>query len=432
MSKSWKIVTLEDAARWGSGGTPSRSESSYYGGDIPWVKTGDLNNHELHEASEYITDEGLKNSSAKIFPSGSVGIAMYGATIGKTALFKIDAATNQACAVATAYKGVSNRFLHYYLQSQKQNFIEKGKGGAQPNISQGVIKQHPFPLPPYSEQQRIVAQLDQLMACHTKVKAVLDEFPEQLKRFRKAVFQSAFNKNYETKQLSDLAEIIGGVTKGRKLEGKETITLPYLRVANVQDGYLNLDTVKEIEVLPKDLEKYRLLIGDVLFTEGGDRDKLGRGTVWENEIPHCIHQNHIFRARVIDSNLLLPQFLSYYRQSPDGKEFFFLNGKHTTNLASINKSVLSRLPVPVPSVDQQRKIVDRIEALLAVENQLRLQHASLKSKLDSFPQALLAKAFRGELVEQDPNDEPAEKLLQRIKAARQALESKKKTTRKKK
>ncbi len=105
-------------------------------------------------------------------------------------------------------------------------------------------------------------------------------------------------KGWEEAALTDVAEIVSGVTKGRKLGGKQTVFAPYLRVANVQDGYLNLSEIKEIEVLPTDIEKYRLLDGDILLTEGGDPDKLGRGTVWREHIEGCIHQNHIFRVRI--------------------------------------------------------------------------------------------------------------------------------------
>ena len=105
-------------------------------------------------------------------------------------------------------------------------------------------------------------------------------------------------KEWKEIKLKEISEIVSGVTKGRKLTGKSTIFVPYLRVANVQDGYLDLTEIKDIEVLPSDIEKYALQDGDILLTEGGDPDKLGRGTVWNGQIPMCIHQNHIFRVRV--------------------------------------------------------------------------------------------------------------------------------------
>ena len=162
LPKGWKKTVLGKVSSWSSGGTPSRGVSLYYNGIIPWIKTGDLNDGILTESSEFISEEGLKNSSAKLFPKDSVAMAMYGATIGKVAILGIEASTNQACAVAKPSDLIINKFLFYFLKSQKREFVEKGKGGAQPNISLTVIKNHAINLPPLPEQQRIVAKLDAL------------------------------------------------------------------------------------------------------------------------------------------------------------------------------------------------------------------------------------------------------------------------------
>lgn len=151
----WVETTLDNIADWGSGGTPSRKNEDYYGGDIPWVKTGDLGEKIIKKPSEYITELGLKNSSAKLFPKGAVAIAMYGATIGKASILGIDATTNQACAVGNPKPNVTtSEFLYYFLLNEKDVFVAKGKGGAQPNISQGLIKEHVVYLPPVAEQKR--------------------------------------------------------------------------------------------------------------------------------------------------------------------------------------------------------------------------------------------------------------------------------------
>ncbi len=133
-------VCVGQVTRWLSGGTPSRSVPSFYEGNIPWIKTGDLGPRVINDVSEFISEEAVKNSSAKFFPKGSIAIAMYGATIGKTSILGIDATTNQACGVGNPIKGLtSTDFLYYLLRNEKDRFIAKGKGGAQPNISQGLI-----------------------------------------------------------------------------------------------------------------------------------------------------------------------------------------------------------------------------------------------------------------------------------------------------
>ena len=175
--ESWKKLTLKDVAKWGSGGTPSRKHPEYYTGDIAWVKTGELNNEYLYETEEHITPEAIKNSSAKLFPKETVIIAMYGATIGQCAILGIEATTNQACACAVAKPIIDNKFLFSYLLSQKANFINLGKGGAQPNISQTILKDYPITLPTLIEQQSKEA-----------AEAVL----EQIDLMKKAILAKAF------------------------------------------------------------------------------------------------------------------------------------------------------------------------------------------------------------------------------------------------
>ena len=188
----WVETTLDNIADWGSGGTPSRNNEDYYGGNIPWVKTGDLGDKLIIKPSEYITELGLKNSSAKLFPKGSVAIAMYGATIGRTSILGIDATTNQACAVGNPKPNITTSdFLYYFLINEKDDFIAKGKGGAQPNISQALIKEHVVYFPPFAEQKEIVDRLDKLLAQVEATQAHLARIPDIIKRFRQSVLATA-------------------------------------------------------------------------------------------------------------------------------------------------------------------------------------------------------------------------------------------------
>lgn len=162
---SWVTSTLGETFRWSSGGTPSRSNKGYFQGDIPWIKSGELPDGLIDSVSEKITEDAIVNSSAKVFPKDSVAIAMYGATIGKTGILACDAATNQAVAVAEKNDDVDSRLLFYFLQASREQFVNLGKGGAQPNISQTVIKALPFLYPPGPEQVEIVEEIESALHC---------------------------------------------------------------------------------------------------------------------------------------------------------------------------------------------------------------------------------------------------------------------------
>lgn len=174
LPKGWIWTILGSVGIWQAGGTPSRSNKSYFGGNIPWLKTGDLNDGYISEIPESITEEAVANSSAKINPIGSVLIAMYGATIGKLGILTFPASTNQACCVCIKYFAITQSYLFYFLLSHRAAFIAKGGGGAQPNISKEIIVNTVIPLPPLAEQQRIVAKIEELFSVLDNIQNALE------------------------------------------------------------------------------------------------------------------------------------------------------------------------------------------------------------------------------------------------------------------
>ena len=168
--ESWKWVRLEDIGNWGSGATPSRTNSEYYGGKIPWLKTGDLNDGYITDVPEFITELALEKTSVRLNPIGSVLIAMYGATIGKLGILKEPMTTNQACCACIPFNGIYNVYLFYFLMAYRMRFIKMGEGGAQPNISREKIINSICPLPPLAEQKRIVARLEELLPLCDRLK----------------------------------------------------------------------------------------------------------------------------------------------------------------------------------------------------------------------------------------------------------------------
>lgn len=320
-----------------------------------------------------------------------------------------------------------------------------------------------IPFPPIAEQKRIVTKLDSLFAHTRRARQELDHIPKLIERYKQAILSAAFRgdlttdwrkennqiinakkflidsgimpcKDVELSPLpdtwiwaltGDLCNIKSGVALGKKRSlGTELIELPYLRVANVQKGWLNLSEIKTILVTQKEAELLYLQSGDILMNEGGDRDKLGRGHVWNGQIENCIHQNHVFRLR-LKSQKISPFYISYYANEL-GQQYFIGQGKQTTNLASISMSKLSRFPVPVAPPEEMQVILQLIEKELKKIEILKQEVSKAYKFLDRLEQSTLAKAFRGEIVPQDPNDEPASILLERIQKERESQQKPKK------
>jgi type I restriction enzyme S subunit len=219
--------------------------------------------------------------------------------------------------------------------------------------------------------------------------------------------------------LEGLADVRTGVAKGRALGKADTVRVPYLRVANVQNGYLDLREIKTIEIRRSEIGRYSLRPNDILFTEGGDRDKLGRGAVWHGEITDCVHQNHVFAAR-LDTAGVLPEWVSLASQAQYARDYFMDVAHQTVNLASINATNLRALPVPVPPLEEQQRILASMDRMRGERRAAINALESTASLVRRFRQSVLAAAFRGALTARDPNDEPAADLLQQIRAERRA------------
>ena len=251
-------------------------------------------------------------------------------------------------------------------------------------------------IPSLEEQQRIVARIEELYSQLDDAEATLQKTKAQLALYRQAVISSAYPNIPQEKwvRLDSIAEIIGGITKGRDLTGQKTVELPYLRVANVQNGFLDLSVMKTIELKESEKEHYLLKEGDVLYTEGGDRDKLGRGTVWHGEIPECVHQNHVFKAR-LQQERALPDYVAYWSMSTYARNYFYEKGKQSVNLASINKTVLSALTLPLPPISLQQSTIEEIDMRLSVCNNIESMVNDMTLKTEALRQAILMSEYRG-------------------------------------
>lgn len=434
----WARPRLGEIAGFEMGQAPPGSASNFAGNGTVFVKAGEFGPRRPI-VREWTTDP------KKLATAKDVLICVVGATAGKLNL-GIDCAIGRSVAAIKPSSAIHQLLLYFQLLMRVDELRAGSTGSAQGVISRDMLDGLEVVLPPLSEQKRIADKLDAVLARVDASRERLGRVPQILRSFRQSVLAAAtagdltrewreergcsqqvqafefedadvfhdytFPVSWSTCRLSDIADIAGGVTKDSKKQSPEFVELPYLRVANVQRGYLDLSEVKTIRVPPGRVDELLLRKGDILFNEGGDIDKLGRGWIWSEELPKCVFQNHVFRGRLRAKDFE-PRYFSWYSNSR-GFDYFLARGKQTTNLASINKSVLSALPVAVPSVDEQKEIVRRVNELFQFADHLEHNCALAMNLVGNLTPSLLAKAFRGELVPQNSGDEPASELLAKV------------------
>lgn len=389
---SLRRARLEEIAQVFGGGTPSRREASYFGGGIAWATPTDvtaLDGLYLRSTRESVTEQGLRSSSTKLLPAGAVLLTSR-ATIGFTAVADIPVCTNQGFVNFVCGPELVPEFLAFWLRTQKAKMLQHAGGTTFKEIARGVIRKFDIAYPDVQEQRRIV----DLLTRAEGIVRLRREAAAKAAELIPALFIHHFGDpatnpmGWPVVPLSDVARVISGVAKGRKLAEGEGVELPYMRVANVKDGYLDLGEVKTIEIKQAEVDKLRIEVGDLLMTEGGDPDKLGRGALWRGEIANCVHQNHVFKVRS-HRDRLVPEYLRSLVGSHYGKSYFLSVAKKTTGIASINKSQLSAFPVLVPSLAQQNEFRAQVEAMESIQRQQTSALAKAQSTFD----ALLAQAF---------------------------------------
>lgn len=424
--ENWVWVRLESVASWGSGGTPSRKHEEYYNGDILWIKTGELNNGWIYDTEEKITDEGLKKSSAKLFPPYSVLIAMYGATIGKVAILGVPATTNQACACAVCNQSLLYMYLFYYCISQKNVFIEKGKGGAQPNISQIILKQHPIPLPPLSEQQRIVERIEELFAKLDEAKERLQEVADSFAVRKAAISHKAFtgeltkqwrrengvsDESWEEKTLQDVCsmKITDGTHKTPVYCDSEK-GVKFLSAKDITAEKICWDNIKYI-VPELHEELYKRLapqVDDVLLAKNGTT---GVAAIVETDDIFDIYVTlAVLRP---EKSIIYPLYLLKVVNSPLCKEQF---AQHLTGIGVPNLHLrdIKEVLIPLPTIPEQHEIVRLIDDLLARERSAQQATEQALASIDLMKKSILARAFRGELGTNKASEASALELLKQV------------------
>ena len=303
---------------------------------------------------------------------------------------KTSALLNQRVCRLIPGPDIDKNFLFYFMPTALKRIEEKTPFVTVKHLSAKELNKIEIPLPPLEEQRCIAALLDKVSGLIAKRRAQLDKLDELVKaRFVEMFGDPVLNPmDWPTYHLTDMADIVSGITKGRKTKEQDLIEVPYMAVSNVKDGYIDWTTIKTILATQSEIDQYRLLPDDVLMTEGGDPDKLGRGAIIQNPLEDCIHQNHIFRVR-LNENVMLPVYFAEFLQHQKAKQYFLRCAKQTTGIASINMAQLKGLPTLVPPRALQMDFTNTVEQI----NKSKLTIQQSLDKLEVLKKALMQQYF---------------------------------------
>lgn len=437
---SWPLVKLGDLAISGKGSyglsLPSRQ---WRPGDHRYIRITDIADDGTLKDARVAVDGDESQWKSAVLNEGDILFARSGATVGKTYL-------HPPKSPPSVYAGYLIRFVldtervvprfafHYTRSGDYLSWVSSTQRAvAQPNINAKQYSRLEIPLPSLSEQVRIVEILDDHLSRLDAGCSELERAAAKLANLRERAIVQALVAGWETKRadpsltdvgaadgalsslpigwswsrLGDIADVVGGVTKDAKKQSDPTyVEVPYLRVANVQRGRLNLNAIATIRVPQAKADALRLRRGDVLLNEGGDRDKLARGWVWEEQIPDCIHQNHVFRARITDPRVD-PYFLSWTTNTIGGR-WAERNGKQSVNLASISLSMIRRMPVIVPPEGVAARITRKLQDTQSNFDRLEKSICDGMDRSVVLRKSLLSAAFSGRLT--SSSDELLEEL----------------------
>ena len=394
--ENWCWTTLGEVGKWQSGATPSRLCKEYYGGDIPWLKTGDLNDGYITDIPEYITQKALKETSVKLNPAGSVLIAMYGATIGKVGILTFPATTNQACCACVEYEATDQQYLFYFLLSHKENFIRQGGGGAQPNISKEKIVETLLPLPPFNEQKRIVNEVEKWFSIIDKIESGTIELESYVKQTKSKIldlaisgklvpqdpgdepaiellkrinpdFQSCDNSHYENLPENwCLAKVKDVFVINPRNKAEDNTIAGFIPMTLIDDGYSNTFSYEKREWGSIKTGFTHFADGDVAVAKISPCLE-NRKSIVLRDLPNGIGAGttelHVFRSSVV-----VPEYALYFFKS----EYFISKCVGTFNgvvgQQRVGKNIIEEIQIPIPPINEQTKIVSTIETIFTQLN----------------------------------------------------------------
>ena len=430
---TWTWARSADVATIVGGGTPrADDERNFVENGIKWITPADLTGYSdiyIGGGRRDLSERGLSTSGAVLLPKGTVLFSSR-APVGYCAIAANELTTNQGFKSLVLEGEVLPEYVRHYLLSAKEYAESLASGTTFLELSGKRMAELKIPIAPISEQRRIVRKLDGLIARTAIARTHLTAVTKLVERYKLAVLGQLFCKsgnapkasediwaipdNWEWKAVKDVGEVGLGRQRSPKNHTGPSMR-PYIRSANITWSGIDTSDVKEMNFDAADFERFELKHGDVLLNEGsGSAKEVGKPAIWRSEIPNCCYQNTVLRVRPRDCS---SEFLYWYFLLTALSEGFVGDTKGV-NIQHIGKAGLANFPIPVPPKSEQDEIVRQIETAFAEIDRLGVEAEKALILSDRLDQRILAKAFAGEIVPQDPNDEPASVLLERIREAR--------------
>ncbi|WP_299141855.1 restriction endonuclease subunit S [uncultured Vibrio sp.] len=430
LPKGWLNSKLSVVGNTVTGNTPPRKNPEFYDGNIPFVKPGDIDfDKELSQAEETLSNLGC--GKARVLKKGSVLVTCIG-NIGRVGLATQPMATNQQINSIEFDDLILPKYAFYYCRTLSSWLKFNASATTVPIINKSKFSEAPFKVAPLAEQKRIVEKLDEVLAQVDTIKARLDGIPDLLKRFRQSVLASAVSgklteewrgealnsswKNILLKEAAHIQDPHPSHRTPKVVEGG----VPYISIGDLcEDGSIDFDNARKVsfEILKEHNERYTLKEGDFVFGKIGT---LGKATVLPMGIDYTLSANVILIQPTLE--LTVPKYIQYFLSSPLTMEEIAKQANSTSQSAFGIKKMRA-FYCSLPPKEEQKEIVRLVDQYFAFANTIEAQVKKAQVRVDNLTQSILAKAFRGELVLQDPNDESADKLLERIAKAREEAEA---------
>lgn len=451
LPRGWAKATVSDVL--GSGlfvdGDWVESKDQDPKGDVRLIQLADVGDGVYRNRSNrFLTRAKAAELKCTFLVPGDILFARMPDPLGRACVFPGDSKPSvtvvDVCILRPSRRALDGRWLMNTLNSPtiRSRVAELQSGSTRQRISRKNLSAITVPLPPLLEQRRIVEKLEALLSDVDAAIRALEGALERLKRYRQAVLKTAVEgelsrewreahgvapgrpesgslpMGWERIALGEAGTVSGGLTKNPKRD-RCRLRLPYLRVANVYAGELRLDDLDTIGLEDGERERVLLKEWDLLVVEGnGSRDQIGRVALWDGSVEPCVHQNHIIKVRFVDSEL--SRWSALFLLSPAGRDQIRETASSTSGLYTLSISKVGNLLIAIPSPGERSFILDEVNRLFSIQENLAVTLRADLLRTVRLRRSILEKAFRGELVPQDPNDEPASVLLERVRAERAA------------